>query len=115
MVKDSRTFCEYCEHGKSHPIYVFVATSEGYERVARSRNPLKAVEEFKATKGFQRAKGFPRRVKRSQWRLRMFFGPFPTGVAARRFKHAWEHGTPSDMQEVQKEFNAECFEVQYES
>lgn len=106
-----KPFCEYCEQNKQHPIFVFKAASDDYVRIARSRNPFKAVEEFKATKGFARAKGFPRSVRRAHWKLCAFYGPFPDGVAARKFKRAWEHGNKLDMAQVQSEYNAKCFEV----
>jgi hypothetical protein len=95
--------CPYCEQPKQptkHPGYVFLARSNDYTRIARSRHPGKAVEEYKGTKGFIKAKGFPRPVQRSAWKLEFAFGPFVNDKLARQFKMAWVRGDVKKCHEL---------------
>jgi hypothetical protein len=92
MGKTTAAACLHCEQATKHPGYVFLASSNDYIRISRSRHPPKAVEEFKGTKGYTKAKGFPRTVVRSAWQLEYAFGPFTSNKAMRAFKMAWVRG-----------------------
>lgn len=98
--------CQFCEDGKPHPVFVFLATSGDYTKISRSRNPWKVICSFQGKKGHPLAKGFPRDVSRKDWKVQLAVGMFESDELSRQFETDWaSEETVERGQKLCEEYN----------